>query len=82
MCYLLFIISLSSYLLFYLFTIISTSYLLFINNIYFFFFLNVFTMKIKPFSKCENRSDSQIWCPVKTWVILTKQFSSPMKTVK
>jgi hypothetical protein len=25
-------------------------------------------MKIKPFSKCENRSNSQIWCPVRTAV--------------
>jgi hypothetical protein len=40
-----------------------TSYLLFINTIYYLlFFLNYH----------ENRSGSQIWCPVRTWVVLTQ----------
>ncbi len=37
------------------------------SNIYFLFF----TMRIAPFSKCENRSGSQIGYQVRTWEVLT-----------
>jgi len=35
-------------------------------------------MKVKLFSKCQNRSGSQIWCQV----VLIRRFSSPMRTAK
>jgi len=37
------------------------------SNFYFLFF----TMGTGPFSKCENRSGSQIGCQVRTWAVLT-----------
>jgi len=36
-------------------------------NIYFL----IFTTKTEPCSKCENRSESQIGCQVRTWAILS-----------
>jgi len=30
-----------------------------------------FIVRTGPFSKCENRSDSQIGCQVRTWAVLT-----------
>jgi hypothetical protein len=39
------------------------------SNIYLIFF----TMRIGPFSKCENRSGSQIDCQVRTWAVLTRR---------
>jgi hypothetical protein len=32
-------------------------------------------MRTGPFSKYENRSGSQIWCPVRTWAVLIRRFS-------
>jgi hypothetical protein len=37
------------------------------SNIYFLFF----TMRTGPFSKCENRSGSQIGCQVRAWAVVT-----------
>jgi hypothetical protein len=37
------------------------------SNIYFLFFI----VRTGPFSKCENRSDSQIGCQARTWAVLT-----------
>ncbi len=41
------------------------------SNICFLFF----TMRTGPFSKCENRSDSQMGCQVRTWAVLTGRIS-------
>ncbi len=46
------------------------------SNIYFLFF----TMRTGPFSKCENRSDSQMGYQVRTWTVLTGRISPPERT--
>jgi hypothetical protein len=46
------------------------------SNIYFLFF----TMRTGPFSKCENRSDSQMGCQVRTWAVLTGRISPLVRT--
>lgn len=37
-------------------------------------------MRTEPFSKCENQSDSQIGCKLRTWIVLTGWFSPPRRT--
>jgi hypothetical protein len=51
--------------LLFLLLITLTSYLLFTNTI-FYFILFIFSMRTRPFAKCENQSDSQILCPMRT----------------
>jgi hypothetical protein len=41
---------------------------------------NFVPMVTGPFSKCENRSGSQIECQVRTWAVLSKRFSLPVLT--
>ncbi len=69
--YLLFIIILIFYLLIYYFSYYFSQSLL---VIYYFFYHENWA-----FSQCENHSNPHIWCLMKTWVVLTRWFSSPMK---
>jgi hypothetical protein len=47
------------------------------SNVY----LTFSTMRTGPFSKCENRSGSQIGCQVRTWAVLTRRISTPVRTL-